>query len=112
MGQDFEVLPVEAWGLIMSWYGLKEASPVIRRYAHNTALGEFQENVQYELYPPIFTIRRVRKSIATAQATQEASKRSPKLIASRSDGFVEFLRAAKKAAGIDLKNESTRMEKS
>jgi ubiquitin carboxyl-terminal hydrolase 4/11/15 len=99
MGQDFEILPDEAWELILSWYGLKEGSPVIRRYVHNTALDQQGENLQYEIYPPIFTIRKVGKKSA------DASKRTPKLVASRSDGFVEFLRAAKKAAGIDLKTK-------
>lgn len=93
--QDFEVLPAEAWELIISWYGLKVGSPVIRRYAHDTSLDDSGSNIQYELNPPIFTIRKVRK---TAPSTHEPSK---KLVASRSDSFVEFMKAAKRAAGVD-----------
>jgi ubiquitin carboxyl-terminal hydrolase 4/11/15 len=99
MGQDFEILPAEAWELIISWYGLKESTPVIRRYVHNTAF-EGSENLQYEVYPCIFTIRKVRKTTSSG-----VPKRGPKLIASRSDSYVEFLRAAKKAAGIPLKTK-------
>lgn len=104
MGQDFEILPTEAWELIISWYGLKEGTPVIRRYVHNTAVGD-GENLQYEVYPPIFTIRKVRKTSMGTQGTQSVAKRSPKLVASRSDSFMEFFKAAKKAAGIDLKTK-------
>lgn len=103
IGQDFEILPLEAWELILGWYGLKEATPVIRRYVHNTAVDpSAQENLQYEVNPPIFTIRKVRKASTTARPVQDSTKRGPKLVTSRSDGFVEFLKAAKKAAGIDM----------
>ncbi|KAF2732115.1 UCH-domain-containing protein [Polyplosphaeria fusca] len=105
MGHDFEVLPQDAWELILGWYGLKEGNPVIRRYAHNTSLDEFQENIQYELYPPIFTIRRLRKTLASAQAAQDTARRATKIVTSRSDGYQDFLRTAKKAVGIDLKTK-------
>jgi ubiquitin carboxyl-terminal hydrolase 4/11/15 len=104
MGHDFEILPAEAWELILSWYGLKGTSPVIRRYVHNTALDkDLSENLQYEVYPPIFTIRKVRKS---AQNSQETAKPGPKLIASRGDGVVDFFKSAKKAVGIELKSKT------
>jgi ubiquitin carboxyl-terminal hydrolase 4/11/15 len=105
IGQDFEILPHEAWELIISWYGLKEGTPVIRRYVHNTAVDQLTENLQYEVYPPIFTIRRVRKAVAGTQTPTQLSKPGPKLVASTNDGFVDFLRAAKKAAGIDMKTK-------
>ncbi|KAF2634783.1 UCH-domain-containing protein [Massarina eburnea CBS 473.64] len=97
--QDFEVLPAEAWELIISWYGMKEGSPVIRRYAHETSPDQYTSNVQYELNPPIFTIRKVKKS---APSTLEASK---KLVASRSDNLIDFINAAKRAAGIHVENK-------
>jgi ubiquitin carboxyl-terminal hydrolase 4/11/15 len=102
LAQNFEILPAEAWELVLSWYGLKEGTPVIRRYVHNTAVDEFSENLQYEIYPPIFTIRKVRKSATTTPTSQDVSRRSPKLVASRSQGYVDFLKTAKKAAGIEL----------
>jgi ubiquitin carboxyl-terminal hydrolase 4/11/15 len=102
LAQNFEILPAEAWDLVLSWYGLKEGTPIIRRYVHNTAVDEFSENLQYEIYPPIFTIRKVRKSATTTPSSQDVSRRSPKLVASRSQGYVDFLKTAKKAAGIEL----------
>jgi ubiquitin carboxyl-terminal hydrolase 4/11/15 len=38
VGVDFEVLPQEAWDLIIEWYGNANGSPIIRRYVHNTDL--------------------------------------------------------------------------
>lgn len=95
---DYEILPAEAWNLVVSWYGVKEGTPVIQRYVHNTSSNEFAENLQYEIYPPIFTLRKVRK---TPSATHEPAKR---LVASRSDNFTEFIKAAKQAVGIAKNN--------
>jgi len=94
---DYEVLPAEAWELVLGWYSLKEGTPVIRRYVHNTSPDKFSQNLQYEIYPPIFTIRKVR------QIAPEAQEPSKKIVASRNDGFMDFLKAAKQAAGIDIK---------
>ncbi|KAF2448699.1 UCH-domain-containing protein [Karstenula rhodostoma CBS 690.94] len=95
---DYEILPAEAWELVITWYGVKEGTPVIRRYVHNTSSNEFAENLQYEIYPPIFTIRKVRK---TSLAAHQPAKR---LVASRADSFADFIRAAKLAAGIAKNN--------
>ncbi|KAF2180805.1 cysteine proteinase [Zopfia rhizophila CBS 207.26] len=105
MGHDFEILPADAWELILSWYGLKQGSPIIRRYVHNTALDDTIENLQYEVYPPLFTIRKLRSSGMTHQSLADSQKWSPKLVASRSDGYQQFLRAAKQAANIDMKTK-------
>lgn len=97
--QNLEVLPAKAWELVVSWYGLKEGSPVIRRYVQNTVPDKSSSNLQWELNPPVLTIRKVRPSTATP--TEEA-KPAQRLAASRSDKFQTFLNAAKKAAGISL----------
>lgn len=102
MGQDFEILPAKAWELVVSWYGLKEASPVIRRYAHNTVPDKSTENIMYELHPPVITIRKVRK---TSTASSESTRPAATIVASRYESFLTFLEAAKKAAGIDLTNK-------
>lgn len=102
MGQDFEVVPTKAWELVVSWYGLKPGTPVIRRYAQNTVPDKSSENIEYELNPPIITIRKVRKAPST---TDESSRRSEKIVASRYESFTNFLEAAKKAAGIKLNNK-------
>lgn len=102
MHQDFEVLPVKAWELVVSWYGLKEGSPVIRRYVQNTVPDKSSENLEWELFPPVLTIRKVRKAPSTAAENTRSAER---IVVSRSDSFVSFLETAKKAAGIDLSNK-------
>ncbi|CAO2651374.1 Nn.00g039440.m01.CDS01 [Neocucurbitaria sp. VM-36] len=102
MGQDFEILPAKAWELVVSWYGLKEGSPVIRRYAHNTVPDKSSENILYELFPPIITIQKVRKSPSTGT---ENTRTAERMVVSRYESFLSFLEAAKKAAGIDLNNK-------
>jgi ubiquitin carboxyl-terminal hydrolase 4/11/15 len=102
MGQDFEILPAKAWELVLSWYGLKEGTPVIRRYAQNTVPDRSSENLEYELHPPVITIRKVRKAASAAPAT---APHAETVVASRYESFLAFLEAAKKAAGIDLKNK-------
>jgi ubiquitin carboxyl-terminal hydrolase 4/11/15 len=100
--QHLEVLPAKAWELVVGWYGLKEGSPVIRRFVQNTVPDKSSTNLQWELNPPMLTIRKVRKSPATP--TEEA-KPAQRIVASRSDDYQTFLDAAKKAAGIDLNNK-------
>jgi ubiquitin carboxyl-terminal hydrolase 4/11/15 len=102
MGQHFEVLPAKAWELVVRWYGLKEGNPVIRRYVQNTVPDKSSTHLQWELFPPILTIRKVRKAAATP--TEEA-KLAPRIVASRSDNFQKFLDVAKKAAGIDVNSK-------
>jgi len=102
MGQDFEILPTKAWELVISWYGLKEGTPVIRRYAQNTVPDKSSEYLQYELHPPVFTIRKVHKAPPT---TAESKRPAGKLVASCYESYLSFLEAAKKTAGIDLKNK-------
>ncbi|KAF2803650.1 UCH-domain-containing protein [Mytilinidion resinicola] len=101
MAKDFEVVPSKAWDLIVSWYTIKDGTPTIRRYAHNTAPPEALENLQYELNPPIFTIRKLRKECST-QKPQEAPVISPRIVASRSESYQGFLRSAKSKASIDM----------
>ncbi|KAF2629310.1 UCH-domain-containing protein [Macroventuria anomochaeta] len=100
--QNLEVLPAKAWELVLRWYGLKEGSPVIRRYVQNTVPDKSSTNLLWELNPPILTVRKVRKAAATP--TEEA-KPAQRIVASRSDDFQRFLDVAKKAAGIDLNNK-------
>lgn len=99
--QSFEVLPAKAWELVIRWYGLKAGSPVIRRYVHDTAPEGSSSNLLWEIYPPILTIRKVRKAAATP--TEEA-RPAQHIVASRSDDYLKFLNIAKKAAGINVNN--------
>ncbi|PGG96817.1 ubiquitin carboxyl-terminal hydrolase 4/11/15 [Blastomyces parvus] len=102
MGEDFEVLPEDAWELIMKWYGLSRDSPAIVRYAHNTTVGSV-EHVQYELNPPIFTILKLpNPSQPPAQLAQEKARAPIKALASRHTQFQQWLRNVKTLASIDM----------
>jgi ubiquitin carboxyl-terminal hydrolase 4/11/15 len=102
MGQDFEILPAKAWELVLSWYGLEEGTPVIRRYAQNTVPDRSSENLEYELHPLVVAVRKVYNA---PSAAVDSSRAAETVVASRYESFLDFLEAAKKAAGIDLKNK-------
>ncbi|KAK5127993.1 hypothetical protein LTR85_005110 [Meristemomyces frigidus] len=121
MGDDFEVVPSEAWILITSWYRRpKEQDHTIVRYAHNTADPPAQ-NIVYELYPPVVTIRKVpqpsqqnerppspqgtsmeglRRRKEMRARGQSSPDEAVRLVSSRSERFQKFLMRAKEAAGI------------
>lgn len=108
MEKDFEVLPEDAWNLIVSWYGHASSSLTVIRYAHDTAPeGAAQENIQYELYPLIFTIRKLRNDSGglSTQLLKEASYRAVRVLASRSELFQGFMRKIKSAAHVDMKTK-------
>ncbi|KAI9837723.1 MAG: hypothetical protein M1819_006657 [Sarea resinae] len=107
IGQDFEILPQEAWDLILKWYGMSPSSPVITRYMHNTSTADGQENLQYELFPLCFTVLKLQNegSKASLQTVKEAEARPVRILASRHDRFVDFLKRSKSAAGISLQTK-------
>ncbi|OJD33607.1 ubiquitin c-terminal hydrolase [Diplodia corticola] len=105
IGEDYEVFPEEAWNLMVEWYGVKAGVPPIIRYAHDTAPpGSGVQNVQYEIYPPFISIRKLRNDseAMTAQRIKENSSNAVRLLSSRSERFQNFLRRAKEAAGIPV----------
>ncbi|KAI6856185.1 cysteine proteinase [Hortaea werneckii] len=117
--QEFQILPESAFGEVVGWYGLKQGQKQIERIAHNTA-DPPAENIVFELYPPVFTIRRVphpsnvddKSSNADKPVTGPESDKllrmrgqtSPDdaihLVSSRNERFHGFLLRAKGAAGI------------
>ncbi|MCJ1283811.1 CSN-associated deubiquitinating enzyme Ubp12 [Xylographa opegraphella] len=105
LGTDFQILPTEAWELVMKWYGLAEGSPVIIRYCHNTSTSETQTNIQYELNPPIFTLLKLpdRSNGVTAKSLRERDLSPVKILANRHESYQAFLKRAKKSADIDMK---------
>ncbi|KAL9029141.1 MAG: hypothetical protein Q9196_002587 [Gyalolechia fulgens] len=107
MGEDFEIIPEEAWNLILSWYGLARGSPIITRYCHNTSSSDTMENLQYELRPPIFTIVKIPDtSGGTIKQTLDEKDALPiKILASRHKYFQSFLKEAKQGARISLKKK-------
>ncbi|KKY23376.1 putative ubiquitin c-terminal hydrolase [Diplodia seriata] len=105
IGEDYEVFPEEAWNLMVEWYGVKAGVPPIIRYAHDTAPpGSGVQNVQYEIYPPFISIRKLRNDseAMTAQRIKENSSNAVRILSSRSEKFQNFLKRAKEAAGIPV----------
>jgi ubiquitin carboxyl-terminal hydrolase 4/11/15 len=114
---DFAIVPIEAYGYIVGAYGSAQKTAIVR-YAHNTV--DEGQNIQYELYPPRITIRKVPQSkndpdaapksisaLDNLKLRQERATRgqaSPddaaQLIISRFDRFQKFLARSKEAAGI------------
>jgi len=95
---DFEVLPQEAWDLIVEWYGCLRGS-VIPRYVHNTSDG-LSPNFQYELFPPVITIRKFRDDGMGFKLNPELP--AAQLVASRSESIQNFMKRAKLAVGINM----------
>ncbi|KAI9734542.1 MAG: CSN-associated deubiquitinating enzyme Ubp12 [Cirrosporium novae-zelandiae] len=108
MGEDFEVLPQEAWDSIITWYGLAKGSPVVKRYAHNTTPLGGEPNIQYELRPVLFSILKLPDPNNTNYAEQFMKSRVPppvNMLASRQEPFMKWLKRAKELAGIDIKTK-------
>ncbi|KAL8689917.1 MAG: hypothetical protein Q9218_004521 [Villophora microphyllina] len=107
LGDQIEILPEEAWELILRWYGLAQGSPIITRFAHNTSDSKTQENVVYELKPPIFTIVKLPdvSDGMTKQALDEKDALPFKMLATRSRYFQAFLKDAKQGARINIKKK-------
>jgi ubiquitin carboxyl-terminal hydrolase 4/11/15 len=74
MDEDFMVLPDDAWGKIIGWYGIATGQKQITRYAHNTAPEEaLMPNVVYELNPPVFLIRKLPQPAQDGEKANEKS---------------------------------------
>ncbi|KAM0786539.1 hypothetical protein ACM66B_001996 [Microbotryomycetes sp. NB124-2] len=62
IGQQVEILPAQAWGMLVSWYGLQQA-PITRTVV---ALGgEGTERVEF--YPPVFKLYKLLPSSSSAE---------------------------------------------
>lgn len=105
-GEDYQVLPEEAWDLVTSWYGIDENSPIVTRYAHNTALNPGSENIIYEMSPPIFSILKLpSEQSTTTQSIQERDLPPAQFLASSSTGLNAWLKKAKTVARIDMQSK-------
>ena len=105
ISDDFEVLPQEAWNLVLQWYGLAVDSPIITRFAHNTSPDDAaSENFQYEIYPPVFTVQKLgNESLERGlESIRDAEEPAVKVVASRSEKYQDFLKRVKRAAGINM----------
>jgi ubiquitin carboxyl-terminal hydrolase 4/11/15 len=124
MEEDYVVLPDQAWGMIVGWYGIKAGQKQITRYAHNTAPAEaLSPNVVYEIYPPVFLVRKVPQPVveesqkpdrarSAANELREKHERRQRgqmkaddalmVVSSRQEKGQHFLRRVKQFAGIPL----------
>ncbi|TID15352.1 putative ubiquitin carboxyl-terminal hydrolase 12 [Venturia nashicola] len=104
MATNLEILPFKAYKLIKKWYGVLPGQAEIQRYAHATAedAESIDQHVQWELYPPIFTIRKLAKPTALGDKhkVKDSNIKAPRLVASRSNMFHKFLLRAKEATMI------------
>ncbi|KAF2834360.1 cysteine proteinase [Patellaria atrata CBS 101060] len=103
--EDYELVTQKVWEWLMEWYGFDNRCPPIVRYAHDTAPeGAGQSNVQYELHPPIFTIRKVlsESNGMTHQSIKDAQLDAPRICASTTTKFQAFLTKAKESARIEM----------
>ena len=100
MDYDMHVLPASAWEKIMKWYGLASDQDPVIRYQHQTTDPDssLPAEYQYELYPPIITIRKHQAERSEA----DASVGAPKIVASRSQTYMDFIKAVKRVLGIPL----------
>ena len=107
MAEDFEILPEEAWNLTIKWYGLGKGSAVITRYCHNTSTSETQENLQFELHPPVFTILKLPEPSQelTTQFLKERDAVPIKVLASRHERYQSFLKRVKALATIPVRTK-------
>ncbi|CUS12000.1 unnamed protein product [Tuber aestivum] len=103
LGDDFEILPEEAWNSLVSWHGLAEGSPVITRRAVDTS-ETIIPHIQYEIYPPAFTLYKLRdpSTNVTRDLLDKEKLQSPmRITAGKTDSFQKLLRKVKKLAGVD-----------
>lgn len=118
LGKEIEVVPVEVYEYILGAYGTTQPKPIVR-YAHNTADPGTAQNVMYELYPPVLTIRKVpqpveavKKKHASALVNLQAKRErlakygqhslddAPRVVSSKSEKIQSFMTRAKEAACV------------
>jgi ubiquitin carboxyl-terminal hydrolase 4/11 len=102
MDVELHVLPESAWNKIMKWYGLASNQDPIIRYQHRITDPDstLPAEWQYELYPPVFTIRKYQpeKSVDASDSDLEA----PRIVGSRSQIYMDFIKTVKKVLNISL----------
>ena len=103
VNQEIEIIPKEAWDLIVKWHGVHSDSPEIVRHCHNTNNNPGLESLQFELYPPVFTVMKLPDLSGgiTFDTLKEKETTPVKIVSSRQDLFQSFLKRAKSAAGIE-----------
>jgi len=101
IADDFEIVPETSWNLIIKWYGLKPGQLPIIRYQHDVSQGSMIPEMQFELHPPIFTLRKLTPA-ASKLAGPEQVDPAPRLLSSTSRKYMEFLKMVKTNLNIPL----------
>lgn len=105
MEDDLLIVPEETFSKIQSWYGIAPGQEIIRRYAHDTVPeGATSHQIQFEMYPPIFTLRKL-SSDSTLDITQRIADRkaiAPHILASRNELYQHFLKKVKNKLDIPM----------
>jgi ubiquitin carboxyl-terminal hydrolase 4/11/15 len=102
MDTELHILPKVGWDKIISWYGLKAGQKPIIRYQHSISLDSGLKEWMFELYPPIFTLRKLQTSSDSNSQALGPDRPAPKILATRSLKYMDFLRIVKKRLDIPL----------
>lgn len=107
LGQDnFELFSQEAWELLVQWHGLADGQRPIIRTAHNTTPdANSLPNIQYEFYPPVFSIHRVWSASSPLPIEQRLKLQNPApplIVHSSSYRLHDFLKEAKTHVEVPL----------
>jgi ubiquitin carboxyl-terminal hydrolase 4/11/15 len=127
MEEDFMVLPDDAWGKIIGWYGIAKGQKQITRYAHNTAPDDAtSQNVVYELNPPVFLIRKLPQPAGDGDKADDKARSAAielrikhqrrqrgqmkaedalMVVSSRQEKANNFLKRVKEFAGIPISHK-------
>jgi ubiquitin carboxyl-terminal hydrolase 4/11/15 len=100
---DIQIFPKKAFDYAVKWYGLAPGQAPIKRYAYATNPDGIDRNVQFEIYPPVFALRKIQPpGILEKHTAEDGKHKAPRIVASRNCTFQAFLKRAKEAAGIPL----------
>ncbi|APA05293.1 hypothetical protein sscle_01g000630 [Sclerotinia sclerotiorum 1980 UF-70] len=111
IGEDlFELFPLDAWEMVLEWYGLMKGTKAVVRFAHNTNPDKSPDaipNVAYEYHPPVFRIHRVWSELGNKvdATTKSENPDAPVIVASRSMRMHDFLKIVKEVARIPMKQK-------
>lgn len=104
--EAFQTFPEDAWGLVVSWYGVMPGSIPIIRYAHNTNPDKYgMPNLIFEFHPPMFVLHRLwseNTPFPLPQLLKASNPPAPTFVLSRSTKYHDFLKQIKKKAEIDV----------
>jgi ubiquitin carboxyl-terminal hydrolase 4/11 len=107
LSQEFEILPHSTWQQILRWYKFAPGQKPIIRYLHDFSdEGSVSNYFQYELYPPIFTLRKVlHEKGVSEKVLEERMLEAPRIVASRSHKYQEFLKRVKSLLNIPVQTK-------